>query len=118
MIPSWCASYVGRAYDELNCWDLVKIVYRELYDVEISDMRGQRDLIKSGFWFEVEDEFQTGDILLFKDRHTKRHVGILLTHEHMLHADADSGGTVIDRWVAPNWKPRIDSIDRCKLLLN
>ena len=115
MIPEWCSAYVGLPYDEVNCWDLVKKVYKEVYDVEISGIREQGDLIKTGFWCEVTDEFQTGDILLFKQSHVKRHVGILLNHEYMLHADQRCG-TIIDRWVAGNWETRLDSIYRCKLI--
>ena len=115
-IPGWCANYVGLSYDEVSCFDLVKLVYKDVYSVEISGIREQGDLVKTGFWFEVNDDFQTGDILVFKDSSVKRHVGILLTHEHMLHADIDSGGAVIDRWVAGNWTPRLDSIYRCKQL--
>ena len=112
MIPSWCSAYVGLPYEEVSCFDLVKLVYKEIYAVEISGILDQTDLVKSGFWVEVEEAFDTADILVFKDSKVKRHVGILLDGAYMLHADQHCG-TIIDRWVAPNWKPRIDSIFRC-----
>ena len=114
-IPGWCSRYVGIPYDELTCWSLVKAVYKDIYDIEIAGIREQRDLVKSGFWYEVENEFQTGDVLVFKESHVKRHVGLLLTPDHMLHADQHCG-TIIDRWVGVNWKPRLDSIYRCNKL--
>ena len=114
-IPSWCSNYVGIPYSEVNCWGLIVLVYKEIYQIELTGITEQRDLIKSGFWFEVDDP-RTPDVILFKESNVNRHVGLLLDNEYMMHADRSCDSVVIDRWVARNHKPRLEAIYRCKLL--
>ncbi len=112
-IPSWTRDYVSLPYEEVDCWGLVKRVYKEIYDVELAGVRDQRDLIKDGFWEEVIDGWQAGDVMLFKTSAVVRHVAIYIDDEYMLHSDRGCG-SVIERWGARNWLPRLRSVYRCK----
>ena len=116
-IPSWCEHYVSLSYDQVNCWGLVRLVYKEIYGVELLEVHEQGELITDGFWRLVpeNENKQTSDVLLFKDSKIDRHVGILLNDHYMLHADRNCG-TVIERWGARTWVPRLRGVYRCKLL--
>lgn len=114
-IPSWCDHYVSLPYDEVNCWGLVMLVYKEMYGIDLPKITEQRELMKTGFWTEVQEDFQTGDVILFKSAIVERHVGIFLDDQYMLHADRHAG-TVIERWKARVWVPRFQGIYRCSEL--
>lgn len=113
--PSWVDDYVSIPYEELNCWQLIQLIYKEIYQIDLTGIEDQRGLIRSGFWQEVTGGYQASDILLFKECETSTHVGFLLDNTYMLHAD-QSCGSVIERWTAPNWSPRQPRVYRCKLL--
>lgn len=115
MIPSWTRHYVSTPYDQVNCWGLVKLVYKEMYSIELTDMDEQKDMIKSGFWVEVADNFQTGDVMVFRTTEHIKHVAICLDEEFMLHSDRGCG-SVIERWPARHWLPRLRGVYRCKLI--
>jgi cell wall-associated NlpC family hydrolase len=114
-LPSWAGHYVGIPYEEIDCWHLVKLIYKEMFEVELDDRDVQADLLRDGFWIEVGNGYQAGDVLLFKSTDTERHVGVLLNYDYMIHADPHCG-TVIDRWTARNWLPRLKGVYRCKAL--
>jgi cell wall-associated NlpC family hydrolase len=115
-IPSWCEHYVSIPYDELNCWGLVVLVYKEIFGIELTDKEDQNALVRAGFWHEVHaEDAQAPDVILFKERLGKRHVGLLLNEHYMIHSD-NPNGVVIEKWTARNWKPRLQAVYRCKLI--
>jgi len=118
-IPSWVEHYISIPYEEVDCWGLVQLVYKEVFDIELPGVTEQRDLIRSGEWIDVFSEgngIQVPDVLLFKNTAIKKHVGIILTGDYMLHTESTCGTSVIERWTARYWKPRLMAIYRCKKL--
>ena len=94
----------------MDCWALCREVYNWQYDIEIGDIREQKQVIQTGMWFDVDAPIE-GDVMLFKSSPVNRHVAIYLNGDYMLHS-ANPIGVVIEKWTRPNWKSQLRQIYR------
>ncbi len=105
-------TYIGTPYDELNCWQLVRAIYRDEYNIDLPELpieSHERDN-----WERVElNAEKIGDLLLFQETVMKRHVGVVVGNQMMVHADRKLG-TVAARYTSPQWKPKLQKIYRHK----
>lgn len=89
----------GRDWEGWDCWGLICIAYKELFDIELPQYNGQyhsvkeRDLISKLYkdgatadWQEVE-EVQMGDVVLIYMCGRACHVGMAIDKERMFHVE-------------------------------
>ena len=102
--------YVGLSYDELDCWALVRSVYKDIYHVELPKLPIETE--QKNHWREVlpGSELQ-GDLLLFRIAELKRHVGLVIGDGRMIHSD-ENAGVVIEKYTGPIWNNRLTKIYR------
>jgi len=115
IITGWVGKYVSTPYTEMDCWQLCRDVYRKQYDVEIGELREQRNLVQNGRWVDVKGSgvYIEGDIMLFWARsELDKHVAIYLNSDYMLHSSRGVGAVVIEKWTRPNWKHQLRSVYR------
>ncbi len=107
----------GRSYDGWDCWGLIYVAYRDLYEIELPTYTGEyhstrrreelQDLIaqrKMGGW-KLSDPHRPGDVALVHMMGRNCHVGLMLSGWDMLHVQAGVSVVVepIDR---PPWRDR------------
>lgn len=95
-----CSSYVGRSYQEYNCWDLIKSLYEDIYDLDIHEYYGDNVPKRQ----EVEKLIRTnagefvkvglpepGDILTIKVFGIESHMSLYLGNNKMIHSREKTG---------------------------
>ena len=115
MLPEWAGKFVSTPYEEMDCWQLCRAVYKQQYAIEIGDLREQRKFVQEGQWLEVKKSgiYLEGDILLFWARsELDKHVAIYLNGDYMLHSAREVGAVVIEKWTRPSWKDQMRSVYR------
>lgn len=110
----------GRSLNGLDCWGLVVLIYRELFNMELLDMENyEQDWAKQGNnyflenyskQFEQVENLEKYDIILFKVDEAIRHAGIYLGDDKFIHCPKI--GVVISRLSI--WKKRIAGCYRLK----
>lgn len=103
----------------LDCYGLVKWVYWDLLRLELPELSGgfwQRDDAARAEWVQRaadaewvpvdEDDIQPLDVLLFRVDNYPSHVALAIGGDRMLHV-LDGMDSVVDRWTAPLWRPRL-----------
>jgi cell wall-associated NlpC family hydrolase len=110
MIPEWTARYVGLDYETFDCWQLVKHIYAQEYGIDIGDIGDQRQKMRDRDWNEIPAP-REGDVILFKTDAVKRHVGIVLDSDLMLHNERGSN-SCIESYTSNLWRHRLVSIYR------
>lgn len=110
----------GRDESGIDCWGLVRLVYKEQFDIELPSLvelypDGSEDTvyqklaediaIRKEKWEEVASP-DVGDIVLLRHNGFPVHVGIFIGDGKFLHA---FGGThsVVDRLTSVHWRNRI-----------
>jgi len=100
---------VGTSPDVLNCWDLVRVLYKRHFDLDLPEEPIQME--ERGKWNEVElGTERDSDLLLFKTGRGP-HVGVCIGAGKMIHSDT-SIGVVIERYSRAIWKQRLQAIYR------
>lgn len=118
----WSARYVGlpfrrggRDRQGIDCWGLVRLVYREVLGIDLPTYDGLagpveleelREIVKtgaSGAWRAVSQPCEL-DILLFRPWPSAPHVGLFCGAGRMLHADRS--GTQVALVAHPRWRSR------------
>ena len=107
----------GRSYDGWDCWGLIYVAYRDLYEVELPTYTGEyhstrrreelQGLIaqrKTGRW-ELSDPHRSGDVALVRMMGRDCHVGLMLSGWNMLHVQAGVS-VVIEPIDRPPWRDR------------
>ena len=107
----------GRSYDGWDCWGLIYVAYRDLYEITLPTYTGEyhstrrreelQDLIvqrKMGGW-ELSDPYRPGDVALVRMMGRNCHVGLMLSDWNMLHVQSGIMAIVepIDR---PPWRDK------------
>lgn len=97
--------YIGRPYEEYNCFDLVKEFYFDVFGVtlknyfegDVPDRREVESLIiaNKGDFVKVADK-KLGDIILLKLYGIECHMGVLISPSQFLHS-AKNVGSILDR---------------------
>lgn len=84
--------YAGNSHKGVDCSGLVKMFYKELYDIALQG--GSRHIYPLTKEVPVE-ELQQGDLVFFKIRGDKiSHVGIYLKDGYFVHASTQLGVTI------------------------
>ena len=108
--------YKGRTTDGLDCWGLVRLIYKDEYDItlpsfsdEYEDNQVERigDLIsqyKEGWESIAEPE--EGSLVLFRVMGVESHVGVCISSTHFIHA-REGFSSAIEAFDSPSWKKRI-----------
>jgi cell wall-associated NlpC family hydrolase len=104
--------YIGLAWSDMNCWALVKRIYKDELDVDLPDEAIQD--VERSRWVEVERGREHAlDLLLFNTV-SGPHVGLVLGSGRMIHSD-EVNGVVTERYKnAVIWKNRLRSIYRLR----
>lgn len=106
---SWAKD--GHSFTGCSCWGLVRLFYRNKYDIELPDFPSS-DFVASA-WSSVKKP-ALGDVLLFRTA-TGPHVGIALTNTEMLHVD-ECTTSRIENFKGLAWKNRLRKIYRYRQL--
>jgi predicted phage tail protein len=120
---NWWNEYVGIPYKAkgrdktgLDCWGLVRLVYKEQYDTllpsfaevyEQKEHNKQAELIamhKEGW--EKTSHPATGDVVLFRINGSESHVGVVTNPSYFLHV-REGQDAVIEKLDSVIWKHRI-----------
>jgi cell wall-associated NlpC family hydrolase len=129
MIPEWVEKYVGIPFVEMmsehsacDCYGLIRLIFKEQYDIELMDFTGQYATTKDGAIINdlIRDESQKwdkvsfpqfGDIVLYKVKGLLWHMGFFLADKLMLHTEPDVGA-YIERVDSIRWKNRFEGYYR------
>ena len=101
----------GHSNKSCSCWGLVRLFYRNEYDIELPDITSVDSM--AGAWFSVPVPM-AGDILLFRTE-SGPHVGVALNKTEMLHVD-ECTTSRIENFKGLKWKNRLRKIYRYRLL--
>lgn len=104
-------SLIGRPYNKLNCWDIVREFYRLVYGIRlesyVNEVPENRAAINSVITsnmghvvVEVDGEPRFGDLILIKIHGIESHIGVYLEHGKFLHTSTKTGCVIenVDRW--------------------
>lgn len=106
------SNYIGISYDDINCYDLVKVVYCNEFDIVMPDFNG-KEIVNDRLerWERVKSPLPN-DILLFS-RGVDRHVGLCVSDKTMLHT-VDHKDSCIERFDRNQWANNLIAIYRYK----
>jgi cell wall-associated NlpC family hydrolase len=102
----------GRDRNNLDCYGLVMLLYKELHGITLPDV------ISPTYLNEIETllnehkvkwepcELEVGCVLVFNVRGYGSHVGYYLGDDRMIHTWEGTGGVMIER-IAFSWKNRL-----------
>jgi len=114
----------GRSRDGVDCWGLVWLIYKELYDKSLplytdlySDTKDRHigAVINEQLddaWLRVDNP-QKGDIIILRMRGLPFHVGMVVDDKTMIHAEQDLG-SVIENYKGLKWSKRVLGFYRMK----
>lgn len=128
VLAAWGADYVGIPYADkgrtragLDCWGLVRLVYREVFHAELPDY-GERyrdgedwSAIGTAVRLGLQEGWQRtqqpreGDLLILSIAQRPWHCGVMLSSTRFLHA-APGDAVVCERLDTPRWARRIEGI--------
>jgi cell wall-associated NlpC family hydrolase len=101
------ARYIGRPYEKVNCWDLVREFYLGEFRIELSryhngltpDKYVSASLIQSnkGDFVRVDGPAEYGDLMLIKLEGIECHIGIYIGNGRFLHT-LQMAGSCLDRF--------------------
>ncbi len=119
----WSNKYIGIPYKEkgrdldgIDCWGLVRLVYKQEYNISLPSFSGEyiqqdvdriQDLIsqyKEG-WEPLEKPSE-GCLVLFRILGTESHIGVAISSTHFLHA-REGQDSAIESFDSPQWNKRI-----------
>ena len=109
-IPEWAARHVGVPYETMDCWDFLRSIYAQEYGIDIGPVGDQRQKMRDRDWGEVSFP-REGDVILFKTDKLKRHVGVILNEDLMIHNEQGSN-SCIESYTSPLWRNRLVCIYR------
>jgi cell wall-associated NlpC family hydrolase len=130
-VPIWVGHYIGLNFKEhgrdrhgIDCWGLVRLVMGEQFGVSLPSYATQYDsttredqlapLIEEErkWWIPVEaGKEQLGDVVVLRMRGHPIHVGFVIEHGRMLHAEVGIG-SVLDSYKNARWHLRVTGFYR------
>lgn len=105
----------GRDYDGIDCWGLVRLVYKEELGIDLPSLDGEyqidddariQDLFaqyKEGW--KPSEGIEAGDVVLFRVLGSETHVGIAVSPTQFLHS-RDNQNSAIESFDNHKWKSR------------
>lgn len=108
--------YKGRDENGLDCWGLVRLIYKNEYNISLpsfseeyadSDIDRIQELIaqyKEG-WESVDSPTE-GTVVLLKVMGAESHVGVAISPTHFIHA-REGYDSAIEAFESPYWKRRV-----------
>lgn len=108
--------YKGRNEEGLDCWGLVRLIYKNEYDITLPSFSAEykeneveriEDLIaqyKEGW--EAIDTPEEGSIVLFRILGAEAHIGVAVSSTHFIHA-REGFDSAIEAFSASSWNRRI-----------
>lgn len=135
MIPAWVSEYVGIPFLSLgrdragvDCWGLVRLVYREQLGCEIPSYSESyasaydrdevealiRNRVAATPWAPIaEESAQLGDLILFRCAARDSHIGIVVAPDEkkFLHAQ-DGADSSCPRYDSIQWRNRVTGFYR------
>lgn len=118
--------YIGLPYVDRGCWELVRLVYREMLSINLPDYAAEyakisedareelRDLIVNNrsAWASVSaGNERSGDAVLFRMLGQPSHIGVVTASGFFLHVRAGQLSCV-EPYRSPKWLPRLDGFYR------
>lgn len=120
----------GRTKDGVDCWGLVRLIYKEQYNIELPsyddeynssyNINETRDAIieHAKEWTQISKEAaSTGDVIVLRLSGYPTHVGIVIEKGKMLHI-IEGTDAVIENYDNRLWEHRIVGFFRHKELIN
>ena len=97
----------------MGCWELVRLLYRRCFAIELPDRAHiVNELDEWSIVSRGAERF--GDVLVFRET-VGKHVGFCLDEQRMIHTTSTKDN-VIERYIGTAWKDRLQSIYRHKTL--
>ena len=99
MIPKWVGKYIGLPFEEYNCWQLMCLIYRNEFDIELPDFKGEysnaldakkieaiynRELLSRFTKIDVQKQFC---FVVIRMDGQPWHCGLVIDKNIMLHTD-------------------------------
>lgn len=107
----------GRSYDGWDCWGLIYVAYRDIYNIDLPLYTGEyqstrrreelQNLIsmeKTTTW-ELHDPHEPGDVAVVKMMGRACHTGLMLSDWNMLHVQ-DKVAAIIEPINCPPWRDK------------
>lgn len=98
------SSFVGRTYEQANCWQLIREFYLSMFQVELKnyydgptpDRKDTQNLIytNKGEFEKVEGQPEFGDIVLIKLHGIESHLAVYVGSDRLLHSVRTTGSVV------------------------
>ncbi|HET9819657.1 MAG TPA: NlpC/P60 family protein [Rhodanobacteraceae bacterium] len=131
MIPAWAGEYVGLPYadkgrsrDGADCWGGVRMVYREVFGIDLPDYADaytsadERDSVAQAVEAGLTDGWESvtvphgGDLLILRVAGRPWHCAIMVNDAQFLHwpppnERGEQQLSCIDRIDAPRWAKRL-----------
>jgi len=95
----------GRDEDGLDCWGLVRLIYKEQKDIDLpsfseeylnsDDVRHNEEVIarhKEGW--SLSNDYTVGDVALFRINGSESHVGVIIDDNKFIHAREGNSVTI------------------------
>jgi cell wall-associated NlpC family hydrolase len=118
----------GRDKKGLDCWGLIRLVYKEQFDIDLpiyDGLDGEKSEAREiatcinehkSEWLEVEPgKEKEGDIIILRINGWPMHIGFVVTKGSMLHI-MKGMNAVLEKYTSPKWEKRIFAFVRHKEL--
>ncbi len=113
-IVKFLQTYLGKAYDGCDCWDITKLFYKEVLNIDIAfttkygvpgNDEGYRKKISKVIEinkcnFTKVDTLEIGDVILFNIFGITAHVGVYIGEKNFIHSIREVGCVVesLSKW--------------------
>lgn len=114
---------LGTPYAEANCWQLVRLLIREGFGLDLAAQTEEaaREVVE--LWYRGDDAdpltlLQPWDLLIIANHDAlpvSDHVGLVVDEERFVHARNSVTGVSLER--IRRWKPRLLQVARLRRLL-
>ena len=118
--------YIGLDYETCDCWELIRMIYKDELDIELPDYRKQYknsgDMAQTGpvvasgrsdgNWEKV-DEPEVNDVIIFNILGIPSHCGMYIGDGDFIHA-FNGSNSVIENMSDLSWSRRIDGVYKWK----
>ena len=113
---------MGRDKDGLDCWGLVRMIYKDQFDIDLPSYVDQYNAddthntlaeliaISKESWTKTDNPV-IGDVLLLRAEGSLSHVGVVISPTHFIHVIEDINVT-IERYDQGKWKNRLEGAYR------